>query len=122
MKTVAVLGRGFLICPVRDNPEYGREITERLEAEGYTIHWPARDTNQDDAIGLQICKDNLSAIQDADVIFIAWDGKSTGSLFDAGMAFALGKKVIPIELPPSVPGQKSFQAMLRAYAKVKQES
>lgn len=35
--------------------------------------------------------------------------------FDLGMAFALGKKVIPILLPEATSG-KSFQNMIRAWA------
>jgi len=106
----------FLIAPVRGlPPETHAEIVSKLEAEGFSVHWPARDTNQDDPIGLRICADNIAAIAAADVIHVLWDGKSQGALFDLGAAFALGKKVIPLGLPEPSEG-KSFQNMITAWA------
>lgn len=106
----------FLICPVRGvDPETQRGIVEKLEAEGFKVHWPARDTDQNDPDGYRICSDNLAAIRGADVVHVIWDGKSQGCLFDLGMAFALYKYIIPVELPPRSEG-KSFQNMIRAYA------
>lgn len=106
----------FLICPVRGvDPETQRAIVEKLEAEGYKVHWPPRDTNQDDPDGFRICQDNLTYIRSADVVHVIWDGNSQGCLFDLGMAFALYKHIIPIELPPRSEG-KSFQNMIRVWA------
>lgn len=106
----------FLICPVRGvDQSYAESIVESLEALGYRAHYPARDTNQDDETGLRICKDNWRAIQEADVVHCIWDGDSQGCLFDAGMAFAAGGKIIPVSLPPRTP-HKSFQNMLEAYS------
>jgi len=108
--------RTFLISPVRgQSPDVWAEHVAALEAAGYSVHWPHRDTNQDDAVGLRICGDNLEAIRAADVVHVIWDGKSQGCLFDLGMAFALGKAVIPISLPSQTEG-KSFQNMIRAWA------
>jgi nucleoside 2-deoxyribosyltransferase len=106
----------FLICPVRghDEDEYFDVVSE-LEMNGWHVHWPPRDTNQDDPIGYQICIENLNAIKDADVIHFIWDGKSTGSLFDLGMAFALKKLIIPVEMPP-LTDYKSFQNMVNEWA------
>ena len=107
----------FLICPVRGhNQEETRAIVERLESEGWRVHWPPRDTNQDDPTGLSICGDNRQAIQDADAVHVVWDGQSQGCLFDLGMAFAMGKRVIPLDLPNLTTG-KSFQNMVIAWAK-----
>ena len=106
--------RAFLICPVRGVPkEATAQIAADIESRGWTLHWPPRDTNQEDSTGLRICTDNMLAIAQADVVFFAWDGKSTGSLFDLGIAFALNKPIIPVRemMPKVVPGQKSFQAM-----------
>lgn len=106
----------FLICPVRGHDTTETQaIVDKLEAEGWVVHWPPRDTDQYDDAGLRICKDNLEAIKNADFVHIVWDGKSQGSLFDLGMAFALSKRVIPVSLPESSEG-KSFQNMVRAWA------
>ena len=108
----------FLICPVRGvSPEETRHIVDGLEKDGWEVHWPHRDTNQDDPVGLRICGDNRAAIEEAEAVHIVWDGKSQGSLFDLGMTFSLGKKIVPIELPEATEG-KSFQNMVRAWAGV----
>ena len=106
----------FLISPVRgvDQAE-NLDVVTRLEIGGNSVHWPYRDTNQDDDTGLKICQDNLKAIQEADEVHIIWDGKSQGCLFDLGIAFALGKKIVPTSLPAATPG-KCFQSMIRAYS------
>lgn len=106
----------FLICPVRGHEmEETEKIVERLEREGWRVHWPPRDTEQVDDTGYRICQDNKRAILAADAVHIVWDGKSQGCLFDLGMAFALGKKVIPIHLPEPTEG-KSFQNMVMKWA------
>jgi nucleoside 2-deoxyribosyltransferase len=106
----------FLICPVRGvDPATRAAQVAALEADGYTVHWPPRDTNQDDAVGLRICRDNADAIAASDVVHVIWDGKSHGCLFDLGVAFALRKIVIPIELPEATEG-KSFQNMILEWA------
>jgi nucleoside 2-deoxyribosyltransferase len=106
----------FLICPVRGvDPETTRGVVAGLEADGWEVHWPPRDTDQNDPVGLRICADNLAAIQRADVIHVVWDGQSQGCLFDLGMAFALGKIVVPVTLPQPSEG-KSFQNMVREWA------
>lgn len=108
----------FLICPVRGvDPEDARAFVSRIENEGYCLHWPPRDTKQDDPIGLRICRDNMAAIKAADVVHVIWDGKSQGCLFDLGMAFALEKPIIPLSLPDETDG-KSFQNMVRAWVRV----
>jgi len=105
----------FLIGPVRGMPQgFLKEHVERLEGDGYEVHWPERDTNQV-AASLEICNQNHEAIKAADVVHVIWDGKSQGCLFDIGVAFALGKKAIPITMPEASPG-KSFQNMVREWA------
>ena len=107
----------FLICPVRGGKAAASAgAVASLEAAGWIVHWPPRDTDQDDPTGLRICRDNLAAIRAADVVHVAWDGESQGCLFDLGMAFALGKRVIPLGLPPPTPG-KSFQNMVMAWGR-----
>lgn len=106
----------FLIGPVRGkSPDYLASIVADLEAEGWQVHWPARDTDQNDPSGILICTDNVAAIRKADFVHVVWDGESQGCLFDLGAAFALMKPVIAIELPPETEG-KSFQNMVRNWA------
>ncbi len=106
----------FLICPVRGHSAGETAgIVAQLEANGWDVHWPHRDTDQADSVGLRICQDNRAALIAADVIHVVWDGQSQGVLFDLGMAFALKKRVVPVELPEGTSG-KSFQNMVRAWA------
>ena len=111
----------FLACPVRGHdPKQFLGCATILEGDGFTVYWPPRDTNQDDSTGLRICKDNLRAIKEANVIYAIWDGKSQGVLFDLGMAFALNKKVVALRLPSLTDG-KSFQNMITAWVKEEKE-
>lgn len=108
--------RTFLICPVRGlAPDAHAAIVSKLEAEGYSVHWPPRDTDQNDPTGIRICIANAEAIRQADVVHVIWDGKSQGCLFDLGVAFACHKKIVPLDLPPATEG-KSFQNMMLAWA------
>jgi len=105
----------FLICPVRFAEHDYTSVVKSLEKE-YEVYWPKRDTNQEDSTGYRICTDNKSAIEDADVVGVIWDGKSQGGLFDLGMSFALNKKILIVQLPPLI-GKKSFQDMIWGWAK-----
>jgi hypothetical protein len=116
--------KGFMICPVRNDPagELSRRFVLALEEQFYSwelfyswdLHWPHRDTDQEDDTGLRICRDNLEAIKQADRVFVVWDGQSHGCLFDLGMAFALGKPITWLKLPEPTAG-KSFANMVRAW-------
>jgi nucleoside 2-deoxyribosyltransferase len=107
----------YLICPVRGTDKFTyAKVVEQLEAEGKTVYWPARDTDQTDDIGYRICKNNAAAIEQADVVYVIWDGESEGCLFDLGVAFALHKPIIPLDLPPPTP-TKSFQNMISEWAR-----
>ena len=108
----------FIITPTREvNEDFYAKVVNyvaALAAQGYDIYFPPFDTNQVDETGLQICEDNLEAIVNADKVIMAWDGRSQGCLFDLGMAFALGKRIIPMPgcFPEETSG-KSFQSMVR---------
>lgn len=111
--------RIFLICPVRDITNEEKVAIEKyvseLEQAGHLVHWPLRDTNQDDPIGLRICSDNRQAIVLADEVDVWWNATSKGSYFDLGMAFALGKKIILANPEAVQPTEgKSFGNMLIA--------
>ena len=107
----------FLICPVRGHSiSETEQVVRDLEYQGMTVHFPPRDTKQDgDPTGYRICSDNLAAIRAADAVYIIWDGLSQGGLFDAGMAFALGKKLVVLSVPAQTEG-KSFQNMFTQWA------
>src|SRR3990167_9058272 len=84
----------FLISPVRNaESETQKRITEYvilLEKAGHQVHWPIRDTRQDDPTGgYEICRANFKAIMCADEIHIWYDEKSNGSKFDMGGVFML---------------------------------
>jgi len=89
----------FLICPVRNATEEQKlhmmQYIKALEDDGDFVHYPARDTKQEDETGgWNICTQNKNAIMWADEVHIFWDDKSTGSLFDLGVAFGARKKLI----------------------------
>jgi hypothetical protein len=111
----------FLICPVRgvteDYKVWQENLVTQIEACGDEVHWPPRDTDQVDDIGLRICSDNRQAIEQADMIYVVWDGKSQGCLFDLGMAFAMRKQIHIIALPELTDG-KSYQNMITAWEKL----
>ncbi len=88
------MSRIYLVCPVRQaTPEQTaaiREYVAKLEAQGHCVHWPARDTVQeDDTNGWQVCEENARAIIEADEVHVWWDPRSQGSVFDLGIAWAL---------------------------------
>jgi len=123
----------FIICPVRNVDV----VTKRIIAEyvqylehqvGAKVHWPSRDTDQNDSTGLYICEQNREAIFSADEIHIWYDPTSQGTIFDLGMLFAFRrsmkkKKIIlinPLHLAEARTAHKSFANMLMALSMSKQ--
>jgi nucleoside 2-deoxyribosyltransferase len=110
----------FLACPVRNANINDRSVQEKhvtlLESQGHEVHWPPRDTDQNDTVGLRICQDNRRAIEAADAVYVIWDGESQGVLFDLGVAFALRKPIQTVEgcMPAPTVG-KSLQNMILAW-------
>lgn len=125
IKMKKIVKKIFIICPVRDITEKERRFIENhisnLEAQGHKVHYPPRDTNQNDPVGLKICFDNRNAIRKATEIHVYWNGKSSGSLFDLGMSFMYGKLVFLINKKEvehdAKKGKKSFQNFLLALDK-----
>jgi nucleoside 2-deoxyribosyltransferase len=108
----------FLICPVRGHSQNEtKEIVKKLEADGWAVHWPPRDTDQTDPVGLAICEQNRQAILESDMVHIIWNGESQGCLFDMGMAFMLKKPITILSIPESADNGKSFYKMLLAWEK-----
>lgn len=115
----------FIICPVRQATEEVKTVLDQivslLEQNGIKVHYPSRDTNQDDPIGINICKQNGEAIKNADMVYVFWHPDSTGSLFDLGMVFMsnliLGKPQIHLLNKEDIKkiaknGVKSFENVL----------
>jgi len=83
--------RIFVIGPVRKAgvetlSRMGKHVAMR-EAQGYKVHWPFRDTPQDDPVGLRICSVNRGAIYDSDKVECYVDETSEASKFDLGMFY-----------------------------------
>lgn len=104
----------FIICTVRNaTDEYKSKLetyVSELENSGNKVHLPHRDTNQN-AKGIEICRQNMQAIKDADEVHIFYNSTSQGTHFDMGVSFALDKKIVIVENEPLTEG-KSYQRML----------
>jgi hypothetical protein len=84
----------FLICPVREMTaqeelDMACYIAILEEEKGYKVHWPPRDTDQNDPIGFRICCDNARAVILNKTTNIIWKESSIGSKFDFGATFCL---------------------------------
>lgn len=104
----------YMIMAVRDGvSEKAIDYLDDLEIEGHWVHFPPRDAPQDDPIGDEICRVHLMNIRDADEVHVLWDVNSKGSHFDLGMAYALGKKIVPVCCdPPDAPGKSYWKAVI----------
>jgi len=105
----------FIICTVRGaTDEYKKELEDyvaELEAQGHKVHLPHRDTNQDGR-GIDICKENATAIFNAHQVHIFYNELSQGTHFDMGVAFALAKRIKVIKNAEIIPAGKSYPRML----------
>jgi nucleoside 2-deoxyribosyltransferase len=82
----------------------------RLEKLGHTVKIPAFDSHPDlDEIG--ICEYNREAIEWSDKVLMIWDRRSTGTIFDFGMVFALRKPFDILYLEP-----KTFENVMKKYS------
>lgn len=116
----------FMISPVRNMPndiDGLFDVVKRLEngeidSIKYKVHWPIRDTKQEDHLGgSTICRYNYQKVVEADMIGVWYDPNSQGSIFDFGMAFALAKPIQVFNLPrrfSDLPenGEKNFGFVL----------
>lgn len=87
----------YLLSPVTNVTQEEAETIEAWvvarEAEGHEVHLPWRDVDQEHLTGWGCCCENLEAMEKADIIDIYWNPtNSPGSIFDLGMAFAMGKQ------------------------------
>jgi len=106
--------RIFIICAVRNADSEYRKMLENyaneLEKQGHLVYLPHRDTNQNDK-GINICKQNRKAIEEADQIHVFYNPNSQGTHFDMGMAFAFRKPIKVMENVEYGEG-KSYPRML----------
>ena len=107
----------FIICPVRNMTETENttilNYIKRLEDNGNIVHYPPRNTNQNDECGIRICLDNSNAIKESDEVHVYWNKDSKGSLFDLGMAFSMGKTIRLINSKDIIKtSYKSFENVL----------
>lgn len=109
--------RIYIICSVRDGTDEAVfHYVEVLRAQGHEVHFPPDSVDQNDPVGTAICGAHYLAMQAADEVHIFWDVRSYGSHFDLGMAFALGKKFVPVKaLQPDGEG-KSYWKVINACA------
>ena len=108
----------FIICSVRNATIWQMRRMEQavqdLESQGCEVHWPPRDTDQN-ARGIEICRQNMEAIKQADVVWLFYEAGSQGTHFDMGVAFALGKPLVIGHLSEFGIG-KSYQRMATEWA------
>ncbi|MFA6228026.1 MAG: hypothetical protein WC668_02465 [Patescibacteria group bacterium] len=107
----------YLVCPVRNITEQQQRVisdyVRKLEEKGFKVHFPPRDVNQDDPVGMDICLAHAEAMKKCLGVHIFWDAKSTGSHFDLGMAFMACKPVYLVELLTPDNEGKSYAKVIR---------
>lgn len=108
----------YLICAVRNAGSQSisdaKAYVERLREAGATVHFPPEDAPQDCPTGERICAVHLEAMKKSDEVHVIWDVESKGSHFDLGMAYAMGKKIVPVNaVHPDTEG-KSYWKVINA--------
>lgn len=99
----------YLIMAVRGaNDPYPGIYAADMERLGHSVHFPPRDAPQDSPTGREICEVHLAAMRACDEVHVIWNVESKGSHFDLGMAYALGKKIVPVCSVQSDPPGKSY--------------
>ncbi len=110
----------YIICAVRNATTERiaeiRSYVQLLRRDGDSVHFPPEDAPQDDPTGDAICRKHLAAMKSADEVHVFWDVRSSGSHFDLGMAYALGKKIKPVECEIPDGPEKSYWKVMCACA------
>ena len=108
----------YIICAVRNAKAERvaelRTYAEGLRAKGYHVHYPPDDAPQEDPTGEAICRTHLAAMKDCDEVHVFWDVDSKGSHFDLGMAYALGKRLVPVACERPDGPEKSYWKVMCA--------
>lgn len=80
-----------------------------MENQGHEVRIPAFDDHPElDDLG--VCAFNREAIEWADRVDLIWDQRSTGTIFDFGMAFALRKPLHIVYIET-----KTFKGVMEKY-------
>jgi nucleoside 2-deoxyribosyltransferase len=82
----------------------------RLRSLGHTVRSPAFDDHPE-MDELMLCEHNRSMIEWADWVYIIWDARSIGTIFDFGMVFALRKPVHVLYME-----KKTVAGMMKKYS------
>ena len=85
---------------------------KELEFQGHEVLIPAFDSH----IGLDdlgVCIYNKNLMKECDEVHMIWDRRSTGTIFDFGMVFAMEKHFKIIYLEP-----KTFEGVMSKYEKL----
>lgn len=82
----------------------------KLESKGHKVWLPAFD-DQPFFSELALCEHNRLLIKEADEVRVIWDGRSVGTVFDFGMAFAMRKAVRIVYIEP-----KTIAGVMKLYA------
>lgn len=80
-----------------------------LECAGHEVRLPTFDGGAENE--LELMQRNLDLIRWADEVHVFWDGRSTGTLMDIAMAFALDKPLELIHIEPM-----SMRGFVKQYA------
>jgi hypothetical protein len=108
----------YIICAVRnatpDRVATIRAYAAAKRAEGHCVHFPPDDAPQDDPDGSAICEAHREAMSRANEVHVFWDVNSKGSHFDLGMAYALGRRIVPIACDPPDGAEKSYWKVICA--------
>ncbi|MGA3020608.1 MAG: nucleoside 2-deoxyribosyltransferase [Candidatus Micrarchaeales archaeon] len=70
-----------------------RGYTEGLRLKGIIVNWPEDMPPIEDKTGCNTCLRDLEEMSQSNEVHIFWNGNSKRSLFNLGMAFALGKPI-----------------------------
>lgn len=87
-----------------------RKKADELRSQGHDVRLPAYDDYKD-FDELDCISYNRALIEWADEVHIIWDNRSSGTIFDFGMCFALRKKVVVDYIE-----SKTFEKAMKAYA------
>jgi len=95
--------------------EMMEEHKKLLENDGHTVFLPAFDSYPElDELG--VCTYNRNIIEKADVVHLFWDQRTTGTVFDFGMVFALRKRFVIQYMQ-----EKTLRGVMEKYEKSIQE-
>lgn len=85
-------------------------MRNRLNDVNTEIKIPAFEEHPD-LDELKVCEYNRSIIEWADEIYVIWDQRSVGTIFDFGMVFMARKKLVIEYIEP-----KTFKGVMEKYA------